>query len=73
MLISRGQYAESRRALSKASALVEPILLVEHPRTLADFLEVLIHLIQTGLPEVVTEIRGFIQKMAARVIKMHHP
>ncbi|KAF4619079.1 hypothetical protein G7Y89_g14768 [Cudoniella acicularis] len=50
MLKEKGLHVEFRRALSKASALVEQILRAEHPRTLACFLEVFIHLIQTGLP-----------------------
>jgi hypothetical protein len=43
MLIENGLDVEFGRALSKASALVEPILRAEHPRTLACFLKVFMH------------------------------
>ncbi len=56
-----------RHALSRACALVEEILRAEHPRTLACFLEVLIHLIQTGNPDVATKLRVFIKNMSERV------
>lgn len=45
MLFKQGSHIESRRALSKASALIKQMLRAEHPRTLAWFLEVFIHLI----------------------------
>ncbi|PVH81966.1 hypothetical protein DL98DRAFT_514339 [Cadophora sp. DSE1049] len=73
MFIEKGLYVESRRALSKASALIEPILRAEHPRTFACFLEVFIHLLQTGLPEVANVMRNFIQGMAARVTHPDQP
>lgn len=73
MFIEKGLYIESRRALSKGCALIEPILRAQHPRTFACFLEVLIHLLQTGLPEVASIIRNFIQRMAARVTVSQHP
>jgi hypothetical protein len=73
MLIKKGLYVEFRRALSKASALVEQILRAEHPRTLACFLEVFIHLIQTGLPEVTSFLRDFIKRMSAKVTRKGHP
>jgi hypothetical protein len=46
---------------------VKPILRAEHPRTLACFFEVLIHLIQTGLSEVAFALRDFIKKMSAEI------
>jgi hypothetical protein len=52
MFKGRKLYVEFRHALYKAYALVENILRAEHPRTLSCFLEVFIHLIQTGHPEV---------------------
>ncbi|KAH8587637.1 hypothetical protein B0O99DRAFT_641252 [Bisporella sp. PMI_857] len=73
MLIQKSLYVEFRRALTKASALVERILLVEHPRSLACFLEVFIHLIQTGLPEVTSLLRDFIKGMSAKVTRKGHP
>lgn len=68
MLFSRNLHVEFRHALSKASALVKQILQAQHPRTLACFLEVFIHLIQTGLPDVANVFRRFIKDMAAEVI-----
>ncbi|KAM7209848.1 hypothetical protein V8F06_014768, partial [Rhypophila decipiens] len=73
LFIEKGLHVEFRRALSKASALVEKILQAEHPRTLACFLEVFIHLIQTGLCEVTSFLRGYIGRMAAQVTKKGHP
>ncbi|KAI1358861.1 hypothetical protein F5Y08DRAFT_320864 [Xylaria arbuscula] len=73
MLIEKGLHVEFRRALFKASALVEQILRAEHPRTLACFLEVFIHLIQAGLPEVTSFLRDFIKRMSAKVIRKGHP
>ena len=69
MLKGRKLHVESRPALSKASALVEHILRAGHPRTLACFLEVFIHFIQTGLPEVASILRDFIRKMSEKVIR----
>jgi hypothetical protein len=73
ILIQKSLYVEFRRALTKASALVERILLAEHPRSLACFLEVFIHLIQTKLPEVTSLLRDFIKGMSAKVIRKGHP
>jgi len=67
ILKERGLHAEFGRTLSKACDLVEPILRAEHPRTLACFFEVLIHLIQTGLSEVAFTLRDFIKKMSAEI------
>ena len=68
MLMEKGLHVEFRRALSKASALVEQILRAEHPRTLACFLEVFIHLIQTGFPKVTSSLCDYIKRMSAKVI-----
>ena len=73
MLIQKSLYVEFRRALTKASALVERILVAEHPRSLACFLEVFIHLIQTGLPEVASLLRDFIKGMSAKVTRKGRP
>ncbi|KAL9083767.1 MAG: hypothetical protein Q9165_008377 [Trypethelium subeluteriae] len=73
MLMGKGLHIESRRALSRASALVEQILRAEHPRTLSCFLEVFIHLLQTGLPEVTSILLDYIKKMSAAVIREGHP
>jgi hypothetical protein len=73
MLIGRKLHVEFGHALSKASALVKQILQAEHPRTLPCFLEVFIHLIQTGLPDVATVLRSFIKQMSAKVIRKGQP
>ena len=73
MFKGRELHFEFRHALSKASALVEKILRAEHPRTLACFLEVFIHLIQTGLPDVASILRDFIKKMSEKVTRGGHP
>ncbi len=73
MLKGRKLHVEFRHALSKASALVEQILRAGHPRTLACFLEVFIHFIQTGLPEVASILRDFIKKMSEKVTRGGHP
>ena len=73
MFKGRESHVEFRHALSKAFALVEQILRAEHPRTLACFLEVFIHLIQTGLPDVASILRDFIKKMSEKVTRGGHP
>lgn len=67
MLKEKELYVELGCTLSKASALVKPILRVGHPRSLACFFEVLIHLMQSGLPEVALTFRAFIKDMSASV------
>jgi len=73
MLKEKGLHVEFRRALSKAFALIEQILRAEHPRTLACFLEVFIHLRQTELPKVTSCLRDFIKEMSAQVTRTEHP
>lgn len=73
MLIEKGLLVEFRRALSKATALVGQILRAEHPRTLACFLEVFIHLIQSRLPGITSFLRDFIKRMSAIVTGKGHP
>lgn len=73
MLNEKGLHVEFRCALSKALAPIEQILRAEHPRTLACFLEVFIHLIQTGLPDVTLILRRFIKRMSAKVTRKGHP
>ena len=67
MLKEKGLHVEFHGALSRASDLVKPILRAEHPRTLACFLEVLIHLLQSGLPEVAVMLRRFIKEMSVSI------
>lgn len=73
MLLEKGLYVGFRLALSKASALVEQILLDEHPRTLACFLEVFIHLIQTGCHEVVITLCDYIKRISVQVSRERRP
>jgi hypothetical protein len=73
MFREKGLHVEFRRALSKASALIEQILRAEHPRTLACFLVVFIHLIQTGLPDITSFLRDFIKRMSSKVTGNRHP
>lgn len=73
MLRERDSHKECRRALSTAFDLVAKILRAEHPRTLACFLEVCIHLIQSRLPEVAFILRNFIRSMSATVVMKGHP
>ena len=73
MFRQRNSHEEFHHALSKASDLVEKILRAEHPRTLACFLEVFMHLIQTRLPEVAFILRNFIKRMSAKVTMKGHP
>lgn len=73
MLVGRKLHVEFHHALSTATALVKPILQAQHPRTLACFLEVFIHLIQTGLPDVADYLRRFIRAMSAEVIRDGQP
>ncbi|KAL2044541.1 hypothetical protein ABVK25_012394 [Lepraria finkii] len=73
ILIEKGLNVEFRHTLSKASTLVKQILQAEHPQTLACFLEVFIHLMQTGLPEVAFFLRDFIKRMSAKVTKKGNP
>ena len=73
ILKGRKLHVEFGHALSKAFALVEQILRAEHPRTLACFMEVFIHFIQTGLPEVASVLRDFIKKMSDKVTRRGLP
>ncbi|KIW21817.1 uncharacterized protein PV07_12757 [Cladophialophora immunda] len=73
LLHGKGLNFEFGRALSKACDLVEKLVRAEHPRTLACFLEVFIHLIQTGHPDVTSYLRGFIRDMSLKVTKEGHP
>ncbi|CRG92837.1 Phosphoenolpyruvate carboxylase [Talaromyces islandicus] len=68
-----GRKLHFRHALSKAFDLVKPILQAEHPQTLPCFLEVFIHLIQTGLLDVATSLRRFIKSMSAEIIRDGRP
>ncbi|TVY75376.1 hypothetical protein Focb16_v005991 [Fusarium oxysporum f. sp. cubense] len=67
VLIQKRLFAEFGRALSKASHLVERILRAQHPRTLACFLEVFVHLIQSNLPEVAISLCKYVAQMSVAI------
>lgn len=69
MLTKKGMNRESGNVLSKAIALIEDILRAEHPRTLACFFEVLIHLIQSGHHQVAFMLRNFTEKLSTKIIR----
>jgi hypothetical protein len=73
MFKQRGMYDEFGRSLSNAFALVKPILRAEHPRTLACFLEVFIHLSQIGQSEVTHKFRQYNKNMSAEITRTGHP
>lgn len=73
MLMERGEQIEGGSVLSRAFTLIKPILEVEHPRTLACFFEVLIHLVQFGFLEVASMLRRFIKEMAAVTSRKREP
>ncbi|KAI6345155.1 hypothetical protein MCOR25_011049 [Pyricularia grisea] len=59
--------------LSKAFSLVEGIVRAEHPRTLACFLEVFIHLIQTNNHQVASCLRRYIGEISKTITTTDHP
>jgi len=67
MLKEKQLYNKLGCTLSKASALVGPIIQAEHPRSLAYFFEVFIHLTQSGLFEVTLEFRNFVRDMSGHI------
>lgn len=69
----KGPAEELFCVLDKASRLVEPILRAKHPRTLACFLEVFIHFIQCGLPELTHKFCKYIKAMSVIVVGDKHP
>jgi hypothetical protein len=73
MLEKKGLYVKCCCALSKAFAFIKQILRAEHSQTLACFLKVFIHLIQTRLPKVTFCLCDFIKKMFVQVTSTKHP
>ncbi|MCJ1430841.1 hypothetical protein MMC27_000191 [Xylographa pallens] len=73
MFIQKGLHVEFGRALSNAYNLVESILRAEHPRTLACFLKIFLHLIQSELPKVTFSLPNFITRVSAKVTRKKHP
>lgn len=67
MLKEKGLSVEFGYTLEKAFDLVRPVLQANHPRTLACFFEVLIHLIQNGLIDVALLLRSFIKEMSVHI------
>ena len=64
-LYAKGLKDDARRAIVKARALVSDIIDVRHPRALACFLEVFIHLIQEGQAEVAFDLCDFVKSKCA--------
>lgn len=73
MLLAKGLPVEFRHSLSKACALVDPILRYKHPRTLAYFLEVFIHLMQSGLPDISFYLCTYIKRVSEYVTTENDP
>lgn len=71
--MANGLPIASRRALSKAFDLVQGLLLVEHPRTLHCFFDVILMLLRKGLGEIVSLLRHYISEMAAATIATNSP
>jgi hypothetical protein len=71
--IKRGSAIEFRRVLSKAFGLVQPMLLIQHPRTLDNILYAFFLLKGYGLQDVALLLRDFVGKMATEVIAKNHP
>jgi hypothetical protein len=72
-LLEMGSLVEFRRVLSKAFNLVEELLREEHPLTLCCFLDVIVHLLQRGRPEIVSLLRSYIKGMATRILPREKP
>ncbi|KAF5006527.1 hypothetical protein FDECE_7095 [Fusarium decemcellulare] len=73
MLYGKGLTNEFACAISKASACLKQILQAEHPRTLACFLEVFIHLIQSGHLGTARYLCGYIKEIAAEATRTKGP
>jgi hypothetical protein len=68
MFHRRGLQAELKIAISKAFDLLERVLVVEHPRTLACLFEVLMHFKQTGFDAVASYLCSSIKKLSQKII-----
>ncbi|KAG7402657.1 hypothetical protein Forpe1208_v017037 [Fusarium oxysporum f. sp. rapae] len=73
VLAQKRMSVEFGRALSKACDLVKRILQAQHPRTLACFLEVFTHLIQSEHSEVAISLCGFVAGMSKVIGKEGGP
>ena len=66
-------FVEARRILSKACSLVKSILKGEDPRTVDSLLDIVLYLIETGYPEIVTQLIGYISRMSKICLNAEHP
>jgi hypothetical protein len=73
ILSRKKKYHDCYIAISKASQLVEQIVRAEHPRTLACFFEVFIHLTQNGFDQVTLLLRDNISAVAIPIFQEGHP
>jgi hypothetical protein len=73
MLQAKRSVGKFGDTISKATILLNQILLAEHPRTLACFFEVFIHFIQTGLLHATTYFCRYIQSLSAQLFPREHP
>lgn len=73
LTMSKGQTRIARRLFSKAKTLVPEIIRAQHPRTLAYFLEVCIHFIQSGYSAISFSLVELIKRESERVIAKDHP
>lgn len=73
LTMSKDQPLFAHRLLSRAKTLVPEIIRAQHPRTLACFLEVCIHLIQAGNSRVALSLLELVQRESRRIITTCHP
>jgi hypothetical protein len=71
--IKKGCVVEFGRVLSKAFGLVQPMLFIQHPRTLDSILSAFFFLKESGLQDVALLLRDFVGKMATEIIAKNHP
>jgi hypothetical protein len=73
MLFRKKRFKDYHFAVSKACQLVEQIIRAEHPRTLACFFEVFIHLTQNGFHETALRLCNYISTVSFQVFQERHP
>jgi hypothetical protein len=72
-LLQRGQFVEGRRTLSTAFGLVKKIIKTENPLTTEYLLDILLFLIQNDFLDILTQLSGYISRMARVVLDAEHP
>jgi len=71
--IKKGRAIEFGHVLSKAFGFVQPMLSIQHPRTLGSILSAFFFLKESGLQHVALLLRDFVGKMATEIIAKNHP